>query len=165
MGKASKEKKVRTSGVQQEQKNEIVHFFVPGLLPPGHSLALNTRYGTLSRLLCKQDHPYIVQQLPFSASETSLLLPLLEAYPFYCPYETLVTSFNGAHLTEATIEYHRKRLQEIQKVGAWEQELRPLRNALSRTRLKLRLFDIEISSILETGYILRPVARGAHGKS
>jgi hypothetical protein len=32
--------------------------------------------------------------------------------------------------------------------------MRPVRNVLSRTRLKVRSFGIEISSILETGYVL-----------
>ncbi len=38
--------------------------------------------------------------------------------------------------------------------GIWDQEMRPVRNVLSRTRLKMRTFGFDISSILETGYIL-----------
>ena len=37
--------------------------------------------------------------------------------------------------------------------------MRPVRNVLSRTRLKTRAFGIEISSILETGYILMYVSQ------
>jgi len=45
-------------------------------------------------------------------------------------------------------------LHEAQVEGIWDQEMRPVRNVLSRARLKMRAFRIEISSILETGYIL-----------
>jgi hypothetical protein len=38
--------------------------------------------------------------------------------------------------------------------GTWDQEMRPVRCALSRTRLKMRTFNVDISSILSTGYIL-----------
>ena len=45
-------------------------------------------------------------------------------------------------------------LHEAQLEGVWDQEMRPVRNVLSRTRLKMRTFGIEIASILETGYVL-----------
>ncbi len=57
-------------------------------------------------------------------------------------------------MTDTTVERCRQRLQEAQEAGVWDQEMRPVRNVLSRTRLKTRAFGIEISSILETGYIL-----------
>jgi hypothetical protein len=43
---------------------------------------------------------------------------------------------------------------EAQENGVWDQEMRPIRCALSRARLKMRTFGIDISSILATGYIL-----------
>ncbi len=57
-------------------------------------------------------------------------------------------------VTETAVARCRERLQEAQESGVWDQEMRPVRNVLSRTRLKTRTFGIEISSILETGYIL-----------
>ena len=42
---------------RQETTEEVLHFSLQGLLPPGHTLALNPTLGTLSHLMCKQDHP------------------------------------------------------------------------------------------------------------
>ncbi|HEY4385332.1 MAG TPA: hypothetical protein VGN34_12805 [Ktedonobacteraceae bacterium] len=138
----------------QENEEEILHFSLQGLLPVGHSLALNTTLGTLSHLVISQDRPLMVQEQQFTTSEICVLMPLLEAYPYYCPYEVLLASFNNGRVTEITIARSRKRLLDAQEAGVWDQEMRPVRNVLSRTRLKTRAFNIEISSILETGYIL-----------
>ena len=138
----------------QENSEEVLHFSLQGLLPVGHTLAMNTTLGTLSHLVCKQDRPHMLMEQQFTTSEICVLLPLLEAYPYYCPYEVLLTSFNSGRVSETAVARSRKRLQEAQESGVWDQEMRPVRNVLSRTRLKTRSFGIEISSILETGYIL-----------
>lgn len=148
-------RKVKTPiSYMPENNEEILHFSLQGLLPTGHTLALNTTLGTLSHLVCKQDRPYMLLEQQFTTSEISVLMPLLESYPYYCPYEVLLASFNGGRVNEITTARCRKRLQEAQEAGVWDQEMRPVRNVLSRTRLKTRTFGIEISSILETGYIL-----------
>lgn len=138
----------------EELGEEILHFSLQGLLPPDHTLALNTNLGTLSHLVCKQDRPYLVMEQQFTTSEICVLMPLLEAYPYYCPYEVLLASFNNGRVNETTVARCRERLLDAQAAGIWDQEMRPVRNVLSRTRLKTRSFGIEISSILETGYIL-----------
>lgn len=154
MQKASLRKVKTPISYMQENNEEVLHFSLQGLFPPGHTLALNTLLGTLSHLVCKQDRPYMLLEQQFTTSEICVLLPLLEAYPYYCPYEVLLASFNSGRVTEATIARCRQRLQEAQEAGVWDIEMRPVRNVLSRTRLKTRSFGIEISSILETGYIL-----------
>jgi hypothetical protein len=65
-----------------------------------------------------------------------------------------LASFNSGHVTEQAIDRCRQRLQEAQEAGDWDQEMRPVRNVLSRTRLKMQNFGIDIFSILETGYVL-----------
>jgi hypothetical protein len=154
MQKASLRKVKSPVRYVQENTEEVLHFSLQGLLPPGHTLALNASLGTLSHLVCKQDRPHMLMEQQFTTSEICVLLPLLEAYPYYCPYEVLLASFNNGRVTEATITRFRQRLQEAQEAGIWDIEMRPVRNVLSRTRLKTRAFGIEISSILETGYIL-----------
>ncbi|MBO0796613.1 MAG: hypothetical protein J2P36_37490, partial [Ktedonobacteraceae bacterium] len=57
-------------------------------------------------------------------------------------------------VTEAAIERCRQRLQDAQEMGVWDLEMRPVRNVLSRTRHKTRVIGLDISSILETGYLL-----------
>ena len=133
---------------------EILYFSLEGTLPAGHTLVLNTRLGTLSYLSRGIDRPRLEIQQQFTSSELSLLCPLLKLYPHYCPYEVMFASFYNGTITDAIVEQYRQRLYEALEEGTWDQQLRPLRNVLSRTRIKLRPFGIDISSILETGYIL-----------
>ena len=124
--------------------------------------ALNTTLGTLSHLAFVQDHPRMLAEQQFTTSEICVLMPLLEAHPYYCPYEVLLASFNNGRITETAVARCRERLEEAAEAGVWDQEMRPVRNVLSRTRLKTRTFGIEISSILETGYILMYIAQKRH---
>ena len=145
------------NGSQKQLKSdvpEIMYFAPEGLLPAGHTLVLNRKLGTLSYLSKGTDRPRLVMQQQFTSSELSLLLPLLELFPDYCPYEVMFASFYNGTITDETVKLCRQRLYDALERGTWDQELRPLRNVLSRTRMKLRPFGIDISSILETGYIL-----------
>ncbi len=139
-----------------QSDEEILHYTLEELLPAGHTLAMNILLGTLSLIANNSNLPYprLVAEQQFTMSELSLLLPLLNSHPHYCPYEVLLASFNHRMITETTIERSRKRLQEAQEEGVWDQEMRPVRNVLSRTRIKMRSFGVEIASILETGYVL-----------
>ena len=139
---------------KHESDEEILHFSLQGLLPVDHMVALNTTLGTLSHLAYIQDHPRMLMEQQFTTSEMCVLVPLMEAHPYYCSYETLLASFNNGHVTESLVDQCRERLSEAKELGVWDNEMRPVRNVLSRTRLKTRMFGIEISSILETGYIL-----------
>ena len=138
---------------------EILHYSLEGLLPTGHTLATNVLLGTVSLIAQDATWPYprLVAEQQFTMSEVSLLLPLLDSHPHYCPYEVLLASFDHRRITEATIERCRERLQEAQDEGLWDYTMRPIRNVLSRTRLKMRVVGVEINSILEIGYILMHV--------
>ncbi len=133
---------------------EMLYFSLEGTLPAGHTLVLNIRLGTLSYLSRGIDRPRLEMQQQFTSSELSLLRPLLELYPHYCPYEVMFASFYNGTITDEMVEQYRQRLYEALEADIWDQQLRPIRNVLSRTRIKLRPFGIDISSILETGYIL-----------
>lgn len=143
----------------QEGEEEILHFSLSPILPLGNKLALNLTLGTLSHMSIRDKEPFLVMEQQFTVSELCVLLPLLDAHPYYCPYEVLLASFNNGHVAEEQVEKCRERLQEALEEGVWDNEMRPVRNVLSRTRLKTRMFGIEISSILETGYILMYVAQ------
>ena len=138
---------------------DIVHFSLQGLLPASHILALNIPLGTLSQLAYTADGPRLSAEQQFTNSEICILKPLLESHPHFCPYEVLLANFNSPHATEATIARCRQRLHEAQRLGVWDSEMRPVRNVLSRTRLKMHSFGLDIISILETGYVLMPTAR------
>jgi len=149
--------KAKTSLSLVRQTDEAIrHYAMEGLLPEDQMLALNAKLGTLALLASSPDgaHPSLLAEQQFSTSEMSVLVPLLDSWPHYCPHEVLLASFNNGTTSELAVERARLRLQEAQYAGVWDYEMRPVRNILSRARFKLRDFRIEISSILETGYIL-----------
>jgi hypothetical protein len=149
-------RKSKTLDYPSRDNAQILHFSLQDALPSGHSLALNLAFGTLSYLVCEDSStPRLVRQEQFTHTEMSVLLPLLNLFPYYCPYEVLYASFYGdGKVNEANTADARIHLQEAQEDGTWDQEMRPVRCALSRARLKVRSFGIDISSILATGYIL-----------
>jgi len=136
----------------------IQHFSLQGGLPDGHRLALNPTNGTLSYLAWDGRQVHLILQQQFTNSELSLLLPLLESYPHYCPYEIMYARFYNGTITDVEIAQTRRHLRTAMQRGTWEQEMKPVRNVLSRTRAKLHHFGYTISSILETGYIVRPAS-------
>ncbi|HEY1353254.1 MAG TPA: hypothetical protein VGF67_26895 [Ktedonobacteraceae bacterium] len=144
-----------TTKLNRLESGQILYFTLQNTLPAGHTLVLNTRLGTLSYLAtdeCRQPRMLVQQQ--FTQSELSLLRPLLEHYPQYCPHEVMFANFYNGTVTEQSIARARTRLQEAAEYGTWDHEMRPVRNVLSRTRLKLKDFSMDILSILETGYML-----------
>jgi hypothetical protein len=149
-----------TTTINKLDTEQILYFDLQGALPEGHTLALNTRLGTLSYLyIAEGKWPRMLVQQQFTNSELSLLRPLLEHYPHYCPHEVMFANFYNGSATEKTIARARERLQEALDYGTWDHEMRPVRNVLSRTRLKIKDFGIDILSILETGYMLMVTAK------
>jgi hypothetical protein len=148
-----REPKTSAPYLKQDSEN-IMHFSLMDALPAGETLALNRSLGTLSHISCTEGRPLLVQQQQFTDGEMRVLLPLMEQFPYYCPYEIMFASFYHGNIHERTVARCRERLQEAMLEGIWDQEMRPVRNVLSRTRLKMRSFGFDISSILETGYIL-----------
>jgi hypothetical protein len=148
--------------IVSEQAGKILHFSFQNSMPQGHTLALNTEFGTLSHLVCDESRiPRLLRQEQFTNTEMSVLMPLLAQFPYYCPYEVLYASFYGGGKTsEEGIENAREHLDEAMEDGTWDQEMRPIRCALSRTRVKMRTFNVDISSILATGYILMLASKG-----
>ncbi|MEO7021726.1 MAG: hypothetical protein ABI234_16350 [Ktedonobacteraceae bacterium] len=150
-------RKVKPAVSAIEPTNEIImHFELPNLLPADQLLALNTKFSTLSLLTSRPEtpHPIVLGEQQFSVNEIKVLLPLLRLYPHYCPYEVMLASFNCGSTSEAIVERFRVRLEEARFADVWDYEMRPTRNILSRTRFKLRELGIEVTSILETGYLL-----------
>src|SRR5260370_6084789 len=136
MQKVSFRKVKAAASVIRQTDETIMHFDLANLLPADKILALNTRLGTLALLTMKPEtpHPILLGEQQFSGSEMSVLLPLLQLYPHYCPYEVMLASFNCGNAAEATVERFRVRLHEAQFAGVWDYEMRPARNILSRTR-------------------------------
>ena len=155
----SLEKERSSNRVSLKRADNILHFSMQGSLPEGDLLALNTTLGTLSYLTMQDNLPTLIGQQQFTNNEMSVLLPLLDNHPYYCPYEVLYASFYNGTVNEKTIALSHEQLDEAMATGIWDQQMRPIRNVLSRTRLKTRMMGIDILAILETGYILRFLGR------
>ncbi len=140
----------------------IRHYLLPGLFPDSQIFAFNTELDTLMQIAFDMSGSRLIAEQQFTTSETSVLLPLLNSFPHFCPYEELLASFNNGEVTDALIVFCRQRLLDAQHAGVWDREMRPVRNVLSRTRLKLHAFGIDVKSLLETGYVLmlKPKPRG-----
>lgn len=134
--------------------SDILHFSLDEALPSGQTLALNIAHNSLLLLSASGDRAQLLMQQQFTDAEISLLLPLLTSFPDYCPYEVLFANFYKGNTEESTVDRARKKLYEALEEGIWDYEMRPLRNALSRTRLKIRAMGLDVTAILETGYIL-----------
>jgi hypothetical protein len=129
-------------------ETNITHLSLPGLLKADQRLVFNLETRNLSLLT---DGPTLMMAQQLSRNELLLLVPLLESYPHYCPYEVLLAYVSSNVVTEASIADCRQRLKEALSRGKWQQELRPLRRALSSLRIKLEHFDLGISTLRESG--------------
>lgn len=132
----------------EEVEPKILHFSLPDLLPAGRKLALHLETRTLSLL---DDGPLLLAEQQFSANEMRMVVPMLESFPHYCPYEVLLSHLSIQVITPHTIEACRQRLVEAQQRGTWQQELRPIRRAISSLRTKLISFELGVSNVRERG--------------
>jgi hypothetical protein len=127
---------------------KIIHFSLPGLLEAVQILALNSETRILFLLF---EGPKLIVDQQFSINELRIILPILESFPHYSPYEVLLAYLVSDAVTANSIARCRENLQKAQTLGTWQQELRPLRRGLSSLRQKLHPFDLEISNIRERG--------------
>src|SRR6266705_51380 len=132
---------------------ELRYLSLDGLLPEAHRLALQPDLGLVARLYVDGKGVPCLQHVQcFTPIETVLVLALLEQYPNYCHYEVLLAHFTSTHVSERVIERMREQAYEARENGAWDALMRPMRNVLSRIRLKLRPFGIKVASLVEVGY-------------
>lgn len=156
---------IQTSLSAYAATEQFPSYPLSGLLPEGALLVFNPTLATLSCLDYDQEQqtPRLLAEQQFTPMEVCLLRPLLAAYPDYCAYEVLHASFYGPpdspllDLTNPAVARSRKQLEAMRQQGTWQDEMRPLRNLLSRIRLKLHLLSIDVKSILETGCLLMPL--------
>jgi hypothetical protein len=130
------------------EERSISHISPQGLLPEGQTLAINLEARTLSLL---SEGPILIVEQQLSANEMHMLLPLLDYFPHYCPYEVFLAHLSTKVVNDASIERCAQRLLEAQAGGRWHQELRPVRRALSSLRNKLYRFSFGISNVRERG--------------
>ena len=125
---------------------QILHFSLPGLLPEDHILIVNTsiRTATLVQYEASGGTPNVTQHV-FSRNGIRVFVPLLQAYPDYCPYDVLLAS-----LFPISIDQRRMLLQK-----EWEVAIRPVRRAIGGIMTGLQSFGLEVISLRGLGYLLK----------
>ncbi len=152
---------IKAQGAFNQRGDDLLLFPLEGLLPAGQALSVNTTYLVVSLVLTNStsENPILLQRL-LTELQMRLLLPLLES-PHYCPHEVLYTSLfysyrgllaglfssdsTAREEWQATIEEKRVFLQRALESQTRKRELKPLYNALSKLRSKLRPFGLEIT--------------------
>jgi len=174
------EEAIKVQGSFNEREDDLRLFPLEGLLPAGQALSVNTAYLIVSLVLTNSvsGNPILLQR-PVTKLQMRVLLPLLE-FPRHCPHEVLYTSlfysyrrllaglFSSDSTARkewlATIENKRTLLQHAKELGTWKRDLKPLYNALSKLRPKLRPFGLEIAiSASRSAYALIPLPASQQG--
>jgi len=143
------------------RESELPLFSLDGLLPVDQALSVNSDCLVVSLVSTDSAsaNPILLQRL-MTELQMRLLLPLLES-PHYCPHEVLYASlfysyrgllaglFSSDCIArkewQTTIEEKRVFLQRAHESGSLKRDLKPLYNALSKLRSKLRPFGLEIA--------------------
>lgn len=134
-----------------DETKQVLHFHLPELMPEAQKFALNLEIRTLSLLT---DGPQLIAEQQLSIGELRMIVPIFEFFPYYCPYEVLFAYLTSDVITPTIIDHCQKYLQEAQSHGNWQQELRPVRRAISTLRSKLDCFQLRISTVRDLGYAL-----------
>lgn len=116
-----------------------------GLLPANQTLVLNRTMRTAILFFAPPNgEAQVLSQQRFTPNGMRILVPLLRAYPHYCPYDVLIASLFSLSLAQA-----RQQLQ-----NSWEIALRPVRRAISGIMNGLRALGLSVRSLRGAGYVL-----------
>ncbi len=143
----------RVDGSQSKPKpdEELLYFSLPGLLKDNQTLVVNPARRTA--MLFWNDAEggiHIATQQQFSPNGMRVLLPLLQAYPKYCPYDVLLASLFPLSREEGQGLLH----------ASWEPSIRPLRRAIGSILPGLYACGMNVNSLRGLGYQLVPLSLG-----
>lgn len=136
---------------KKKSEEPIVYFSLPNLVQGNHRLILHKELRTLSLISEEDNGPHLLQQEILTDNELQVIVPIFNAFPYYCPYEVLLANIMSRTTLQPTVKNWRLRLLEAQGNGTWQQEIRPVRRTLSSLRRKLYPFGLEISTVREKG--------------
>jgi hypothetical protein len=121
------------------------------LLPPHHLLVADTFNKTITEVEDSSGAIIFVEQQVFTYDEFAQIIAILTEQPYYCPLANLLLAKE-----RRTLAYQQEQLAQADEAGWMDELMRPIRNILSRARIKMRLFDLEITSMTGLGYTLTP---------
>lgn len=121
------------------------------LLAPGHTLDGDEQTGLLSLLASSPGRPRLVAQERLTRNEWRVLTALVEAYPGYASYASLL-----ALLTSSDEQMCQQRLRAARTHGndALKRVLRPLRKVLASLHPKLNHVGLMVASVQWLGYLV-----------
>lgn len=147
------------------QTEAILHYHWPDLLPPDTTLAFHPTCGTLHLLQIQHGQPRLIEAVRCSPLEATLLWLLLTHYPKQCLLSEVLASYLYGSPTADQVEACHRQIQAALQAGCLDQQMRSLRNILSRLRHKLHLVNIEIATIVGNGAILQPLGEAVKQRS
>ena len=134
----------------------VLHLSLDGLLPANQVLAIKPSLRTVTLFATTADEEaHLLEQQQFSPNGMCVLVPLLEAYPHYCPYEVLLAS-----LFSQTPEQSRVQMQ-----SDWNSTIRPVRRAMNSLVPGLRTFGLQVRSIRSAGYLIEALSNSRPGRT
>ena|GEM_PF-1309600 len=135
---------------QEDQPEALLHLGLAGLLPSDQKLVINPSARTAILFVqTSQGGASVVTLQQFSPNGMRVLVPLLQAYPNYCTYETLL-----ANLFPLTFDEARRQLRKIREIA-----LRSVRRAIGSLATGLRAFGLRVRSVRSTGYLVEAIPK------
>ena len=129
----------------QDPQEGLLTFQLEGLLPANQTLVLNLSMRSATLFSASPDgEAQVLSQQRFTPNGMRVLLPLLRAYPQYCPYDALVASLLSLTLAQARQMLH----------DSWEVAMRPVRRAISGIMDGLHALGLSVRSLRKAGYVL-----------
>ena len=128
----------------------LLLFPLEGLYPPRQTLVVNPLLRTATVFAAGvHNEAHLIAQQHFSPNSMRLLIPLLRAYPAYCPYDILLAHLFTLSLEEANLHLH----------GSWERAIRPVRRTVGGLATLLQPLGLTVCNIRGVGYLLEAPLR------
>lgn len=135
----------------QDESTNLIRFFLPDLLPTGHSLVIHPHLLIVTLMRQEGTETQIMQQCKVSENGMAVLLPLIQLAPDYCPYDVLLASLFPSL---GSSEDFAKKLRQSEGENL-DYLMRPLRRAIRSLVRSLWLLGLEVHSLRGSGYLLR----------
>ena len=126
------------------QGEGLLRLTLDGLLATNQTLVVNPSMRAVTLISYTPDGEAHIAQQQFSPNGMRVLIPLLQAYPHYCPYDVLLASLCSLSLDEA-----RRQLRDM-----WVIAIRQVRRAINSLKAGLRALGLQVRTILSAGYLV-----------
>lgn len=125
------------------QPEGLLRLTLERLFATNQTLVVNPAIRTVTLISSSADgEAQIIAQQQFSPNGMRVLIPLLQAYPDYCPYEVLLANLCSLSLDEA-----RRQLQDM-----WVIAIRQVRRAINSLKAGLAALGLRVRTLLNAGY-------------